>query len=288
MHLSFFIREDEGGFTVSAFLGEVIGTMILIIFGGGVVGGVVLNKSKAQDSGWIVITLGWGFAVAFGAYAVGSVSGAHLNPAVTIGFASVGEFPWADVPSYIAGQMIGAILGATIVWLYYYPHWQATEDKAAKLAVFSTDPAIAHTPSNFISEVLGTAVLIFGLLSIGANEFTEGLNPIIVGFFITAIGLSLGGTTGYAINPARDLGPRIAHFLLPIAGKGSSNWKYAWIPVIGPIVGGVLGAQFHHAVFVGGSNNALYILIGILAVIALVVKVSQSNKGFEAKKQEVM
>lgn len=173
---------------------------------------VLCNKSKAQDSGWIVITLGWGFAVAFGAYAVGSVSGAHLNPAVTIGFASIGEFPWADVPSYIAGQMIGAFLGATIVWLYYYPHWQATEDKAAKLAVFSTDPAIAHTPSNFISEVLGTAVLIFGLLSIGANEFTEGLNPIIVGFFITAIGLSLGGTTGYAINPARDLGPRIAHF----------------------------------------------------------------------------
>ncbi|MCM3164803.1 MIP/aquaporin family protein [Metabacillus litoralis] len=273
---------------MSAFLGEIIGTMILIIFGGGVVGGVVLNKSKAQDSGWIVITLGWGFAVAFGAYAVGSVSGAHLNPAVTIGFASIGAFPWADVPSYIAGQMIGAFLGATIVWLYYYPHWQATEDKAAKLAVFSTDPAIAHTPSNFISEVIGTAVLIFGLLSIGANEFTEGLNPIIVGFFITAIGLSLGGTTGYAINPARDLGPRIAHFLLPIAGKGSSNWKYAWIPVIGPIFGGVLGAQFHHAVFVGGSINALYILIGLLVVIALVVKVSHTNKGIVAKKQEIM
>ncbi|MGM0877299.1 MAG: MIP/aquaporin family protein [Bacillota bacterium] len=273
---------------MSAFLGEVIGTMILIIFGGGVVGGVILNKSKAQNSGWIVITMGWGFAVAFGAYAVGSVSGAHLNPAVTIGFASIGEFPWADVPAYVTAQMIGAFIGATIVWLYYYPHWKATEDQGAKLAVFSTDPAIEHTPSNFISEVIGTAVLVFGILSIGANEFTEGLNPIIVGFFITAIGLSLGGTTGYAINPARDLGPRIAHFLLPIAGKGSSNWKYAWIPVAGPIVGGVLGAQFHQALFVGGSINALYILIGILAVIVIIARVSNANEGLEMKKQEVI
>jgi glycerol uptake facilitator protein len=263
---------------MSPFLGEVIGTMILIIFGGGVVGGVVLNKSKAQNSGWIVITMGWGFAVAFGAYAVGSVSGAHLNPAVTIGFASIGEFPWADVPAYVAAQMIGAFIGATIVWLYYYPHWKATEDQGAKLAVFSTDPAIPHTPSNLISEVLGTAILVFGLLSIGANEFTEGLNPIIVGFFITAIGLSLGGTTGYAINPARDLGPRIAHFLLPIAGKGTSNWKYAWIPVVGPILGGVLGAQFHQALFVSGSINALYILICVLAVIVLIARVSNTQR----------
>ncbi|OAS86215.1 MIP/aquaporin family protein [Metabacillus litoralis] len=263
---------------MSPFLGEVIGTMILIIFGGGVVGGVVLNKSKAQNSGWIVITMGWGFAVAFGAYAVGSVSGAHLNPAVTIGFASIGEFPWADVPAYVAAQIIGAFIGATIVWLYYYPHWKATEDQGAKLVVFSTDPAIPHTPSNLISEVLGTAILVFGLLSIGANEFTEGLNPIIVGFFITAIGLSLGGTTGYAINPARDLGPRIAHFLLPIAGKGTSNWKYAWIPVVGPILGGVLGAQFHQALFVSGSINALYILIGVLAVIVLIARVSNTKR----------
>jgi glycerol uptake facilitator protein len=263
---------------MSPFLGEVIGTMILIIFGGGVVGGVVLNKSKAQNSGWIVITMGWGFAVAFGAYAVGSVSGAHLNPAVTIGFASIGEFPWTDVPAYIAAQMIGAFIGATIVWLYYYPHWKATEDQGAKLAVFSTDPAITHTPANLISEVIGTAILVFGILSIGANEFTEGLNPIIVGFFITAIGLSLGGTTGYAINPARDLGPRIAHFLLPIAGKGSSNWKYAWIPVVGPIVGGVLGAQFHQALFVSGSINALYILIGVLAVIVIIARLSNTNQ----------
>lgn len=271
---------------MSAFLGEVIGTMILIIFGGGVVGGVVLNKSKAQDSGWIVITMGWGFAVAFGAYAVGSISGAHLNPAVTLGFASIGEFPWADVPVYIAGQMLGAFLGATIVWLYYYPHWKATEDKGAKLAVFSTDPAIKHTPANFISETIGTAVLVFGLLAIGANEFSQGLNPIIVGFFIMAIGLSLGGTTGYAINPARDLGPRIAHFILPIAGKGSSNWKYAWVPVVGPIVGGILGAQFHQAVFVNGSLNALYILIGILAVSVLIARFSNTNNSNDMKRNE--
>lgn len=273
---------------MSAFVGEIIGTMILIIFGGGVVAGVVLNKSKARDSGWIVITMGWGFAVAFAVYAVGSVSGAHLNPAVTIGLASIGGFPWADVPSYIAAQMIGAFLGATIVWLYYYPHWKATEDQGAKLAVFATDPAIKHTPANFISEVLGTAVLVFGILFIGINEFTQGLNPIIVGFFIMAIGLSLGGTTGYAINPARDLGPRIAHFLLPIAGKGSSNWKYAWIPVLGPIVGGVLGAQFYQALFVGGSITPIYILIGSIAVIAIGTKIANSNKGIEVNKQEAI
>lgn len=176
---------------MSAFLGEVIGTMILVIFGGGVIGGVVLNKSKAKDSGWIVITMGWGFAVAFGAYAVGSVSGAHLNPAVTIGFASVGEFPWADVPGYVTAQMIGAFIGATIVWLYYYPHWEATKDQEAKLSVFATGPAIKHTPSNVISEVIGTAVMVFGLLSIGANEFSEGLNPIIVGFSLWLSGYHL-------------------------------------------------------------------------------------------------
>lgn len=273
---------------MTAFLGELIGTMILIIFGGGVVGGVVLNKSKAQNSGWIVITLGWGFAVAFGVYAVGSVSGAHLNPAVTIGLASIGEFSWVAVPGYIVAQLTGALIGATIVWLYYYPHWNATEDKAAKLAVFSTDPAIPHKPANLISEVLGTAILMFGLLSIGANEFTEGLNPIIVGFFITAIGLSLGGTTGYAINPARDLGPRLAHALLPIAGKGSSNWGYAWIPVIGPVIGGIAGAQFHKAVFIGGSFRALLILIAILFVTVVFVRLSPSNKGAGIQKQEVI
>lgn len=227
---------------MSIFVAELIGTMILVLFGGGVVGGVVLNKSKAQDSGWIVITLGWGLAVAFAIYMVGKYSGAHINPAVTIGLASIGLFPWAQVPLYIAAQMIGAFIGATLVWLHYYPHWAETEDKDAKLAVFSTGPAIKNPLANLFSEVLGTAALVFGLLGIGANKFSEGLNPIIVGFFIVAIGLSLGGTTGYAINPARDLGPRIAHFFLPIAGKRDSDWSYAWIPVVGPILGGVIGA----------------------------------------------
>ncbi|AMA74435.1 MULTISPECIES: MIP/aquaporin family protein [Aneurinibacillus] len=234
---------------MSPFLGEVIGTMILIILGNGVVGGVVLNKSKAHNSGWIVITLGWGLAVAIAAYAVGGISGAHLNPALTIALAIIGQFSWSDVPMYIAAQLIGAFLGAVVVWLHYFPHWKATEDPAAKLGVFATDPAIPHRLSNLISEIIGTFILVLGILAIGANKFADGLNPLIVGFLIVSIGLSLGGTTGYAINPARDFGPRLAHFLLPIAGKGSSNWGYAWIPVIGPIIGGGLGALFYKVFF---------------------------------------
>lgn len=232
-----------------AFWGEVIGTMLLVILGDGVVGGVLLNKSKAQNGGWIVISAGWGLAVAMAVYAVGNLSGAHINPAVTIGFAAAGQFPWGDVPAYILAQMIGAIIGAVIVWLHYYPHWAQTDDPALKRAVFCTDPAIRSPFSNLLSEVIGTFVLVFGLLAIGTNEFTQGLNPLIVGLLIVSIGLSLGGTTGYAINPARDLGPRIAHFVLPIAGKGDSNWGYAWIPVAGPVIGGILGALFAAAVF---------------------------------------
>ena len=231
--------------SMSSFMGEIIGTMMLILFGGGVVGGVVLNKSKAQNSGWIVITMGWGFAVAFAVYVAGKYSGAHINPAVTIGLASIGAFPWADVPMYIVAQMIGAIIGASLVYLHYLPHWEATEDADLKLAVFSTAPAIHSPMANLISEIIGTAALVFGILGIGANEFSKGLNPLIIGFYILAIGLSLGGTTGYAINPARDLGPRIAHFLLPIHGKRDSDWGYAWIPVVGPIIGGVIGALLY-------------------------------------------
>lgn len=224
------------------FLGELIGTMILIVFGGGVVAGCVLNKTKSNGAGWIVITFGWGLGVAIAVYVSGPLSGAHLNPAVTIALASVGKFPWADVPAYITAQMLGAFLGAVVVWLHYLPHWAATEDKGAKLAVFSTGPAIRNTFANLISEIIGTFVLVFGILGLGLNKFSEGLNPFIVGMLIVVIGLSLGATTGYAINPARDLGPRIAHFLLPIAGKGDSDWSYAWIPVVGPIIGGILGA----------------------------------------------
>lgn len=190
-------------------------------------------------------------AVAIAIYAVGSVSGAHLNPAVTIGLALIGKFPWENVPTYILAQMIGAFLGAVLVWLHYLPHWKETEDTDLKLAVFSTGPAIRSKGANLLSEMIGTFVLVLGILAIGANKFTDGLNPLIVGFFIVSIGLSLGGTTGYAINPARDLGPRIAHFVLPITGKGSSDWGYAWIPVVGPILGGVLGALFYVVAFVG-------------------------------------
>lgn len=236
---------------MSPFLGEIIGTMLLIVLGDGVVAGVLLNKSKAQNSGWIVITLAWGLAVAISIYAVGGVSGAHLNPAVTIGLAMIGKFPWENVPAYILAQMIGAFLGAVLVWLHYLPHWKETEDTDLKLAVFSTGPAIRSKSANLLSEIIGTFVLVLGILAIGANKFTDGLNPLIVGFFIVSIGLSLGGTTGYAINPARDLGPRIAHFVLPITGKGTSDWGYAWIPVVGPILGGVLGALFYVVAFVG-------------------------------------
>ncbi|MBU8908820.1 MIP/aquaporin family protein [Desertibacillus haloalkaliphilus] len=254
---------------MSVFLGELIGTMIIIIFGGGVVAGVALKQTKSENSGWIVITAAWGLGVATAIYAVGAISDAHLNPAVTVGMALIGEFSWALVPGYIGAQLIGAFIGAVLVWLHYYPHWQATEDQGAKLGVFSTAPAIRHTPSNFFGEVLGTFMLVLGILFIGANEFTEGLNPLIVGLLIVVIGLSLGGTTGYAINPARDLGPRIAHFLLPIAGKGSSDWKYSWIPVVGPIIGGGLGALFYAAAFEGIYYRALWIFLAAFAVVTI-------------------
>jgi glycerol uptake facilitator protein len=237
------------GTGMSPFLGEVVGTMLLIILGDGVVGGVVLNKTKAHNSGWIVITLGWGLAVAMAAYAVGGISGAHLNPALTIGLAIAGNFPWADVPMYVLAQVIGAFLGAIVVWLHYLPHWKVTESSADKLAVFATDPAIPHRAANLISEIIGTFILVLGILAIGANKFADGLNPFVVGFLIVSIGLSLGGTTGYAINPARDFGPRLAHAVLPIAGKGRSNWGYAWIPIVGPVIGGALGALFYKLVF---------------------------------------
>lgn len=253
---------------MSEFLAEVVGTMILIIFGGGVVAGVVLKDSKAEGSGWIVITIAWGLAVTMAVYAVGSISGAHINPAVTLGLASVGEFPWAKVPMYILAQVLGGIIGAVIVFLNYLPHWRRTEDKGAKLAVFSTGPAVRSPFSNLVSEILGTAVLLMGLLFIGANDFTEGLNPLIVGALIIAIGMSLGGTTGYAINPARDLGPRIAHAFLPIPGKGSSDWSYSWIPVVGPIFGGIYGAVFYKALFTGDYSILFW---GMSAVMVLIL-----------------
>jgi glycerol uptake facilitator len=237
-------------------LAEAIGTMLLVLLGDGVVANVILNKTKGQNGGWIVITVGWGVAVAMAVYAVGRISGAHLNPAVTIGLAVIGSFSWSDVPGYIVAQMIGAFGGAVLVWLAYLPHWKATADPATKLGVFATGPAVRNTGANFVAEVIGTAVLLFGVLAIAANAqtvsrpgdvdlsfvFSRGLQPLLVGVLVLGIGLSLGGPTGYAINPARDLAPRLAHALLPIPGKGSSDWGYSWIPVVAPVIGGIFGA----------------------------------------------
>lgn len=223
-------------------LGEFLGTMILILLGDGVVAGVNLSKSKAEGAGWVAITLGWGFAVTMGVFASSFMGPAHLNPAVTLGFAIAGTFPWASVIPFIIAQTLGAMLGALLVWLHYHPHFKETNDPAAILGTFATGPAIRNYASNFFGETLGTFVLVFALLAFTRNKFTAGLNPMAVGALITSIGLSLGGTTGYAINPARDLGPRIMHAILPIANKGDSDWSYSWVPVAGPMVGGLLAA----------------------------------------------
>ncbi|CAM3149885.1 MIP/aquaporin family protein [Sporolactobacillus spathodeae] len=265
---------------MSGFLGELIGTMILIILGDGVCAGVSLTKSYAKNSGWIVITFGWGLAVAVGAYAVGRISGAHLNPALTLGLAAIGDFPWNKVPAYLAGQLIGGFLGACIVYLHYLPHWKETKDEAVKLGIFCTGPAIKLTPANLLSEIIGTFVLVVGILAIGANKFALGLNPLIVGFLIVVIGMSLGGTTGYAINPARDFAPRLAHAVLPIPGKGNSNWGYAWIPVFGPIIGGVFGAFFYQAFFLGHLTTAFWIFAAVIVLV--IVAAIRSSKRFSA------
>jgi glycerol uptake facilitator protein len=231
------------------FIGEFIGTALLVLLGDGVVAGVLLKNSKSENAGWIVITMGWALAVTISIFAVGKVSGAHLNPAVTIALATVGSFQWVNVAGYVMAQMLGAIFGAALVYLHYLPHWSRTDDPSVKLAVFCNAPAFRHTTANMISEIIGTFVLMFVLSAIGAQEFVAGLNPLAVGALIASIGISLGGPTGYAINPARDLGPRIAHALLPIPGKGSSDWGYSWIPVVGPIIGGVLGAVCYNMFF---------------------------------------
>ena len=248
---------------MNAYVAEAVGTMILLLLGNGVVANVLLPRSKGQNSGWIVITVGWGVAVTIAVYAVGRISGAHLNPAVTIALAVIGSFPWSNVAGYVAAQMIGATLGAVLMWLTYLPHWRLTEDPSTKLAVFCTGPAVRHTGANVVTEAIGTAMLLFGVLAIGANAegwaqagdvdlsqvFSRALQPLLVGILVLGIGLSLGGPTGYAINPARDLGPRIAHEILPIPGKGHSDWAYAWIPVIAPVAGAIAGASLY--TFVG-------------------------------------
>lgn len=235
---------------MTPFIAEIIGTALLILLGGGVVANVVLSKTIGNNGGWIVITTGWALAVYVAVVVTGPYSGAHINPAVSIGLAVAGKFPWKNVPLYILAQMIGAMIGAFLVWLIYKKHFDDTNDGASKKAVFCTAPAIRHLFFNFFSEVLGTFVLIFTILYFTSASMTDtqaiiglgSLGALPVAFLVWSIGLSLGGTTGYAINPARDLGPRIMHAVLPIKNKASSDWGYAWVPVLGPTVGAILAA----------------------------------------------
>jgi glycerol uptake facilitator protein len=255
---------------MSPFAAELVGTAILIILGDGVVANVVLKQTKGNGSGWIVITFGWGMAVFVAAFCVGKYSGAHLNPAVTLAIAAAhrGDFQWADVPTYISAQMLGAMLGALIVYVFYRQHFNLTDDADAKLAVFCTGPAVRDFPNAFFCELVGTFLLVFPVflmvdpafaLDMGASSKQQGtlglgaLGALPVGLLVFAIGMSLGGTTGYAINPARDLGPRIMHAILPIPGKRDSDWGYAWVPVLGPIAGGVLAAFVAGALLRPGS-----------------------------------
>jgi glycerol uptake facilitator protein len=235
---------------MNAFLGEMIGTMLLILLGDGVVANVVLKRTKGNNAGWIVISFAWAMAVFVAVFISSTVSKGHLNPAVTISMALGKDFPWEQVPLYIAAQMLGAALGAFLVWIHYLPHFAATDDKDAKLGVFCTGPAIRHTPSNFMGEVIGTFVLVYAALHItGPQGGLGSLDALPIGFVVLVIGLALGGTTGYAINPARDLAPRIMHAILPIPDKRDADWDYAWIPIVGPIIGGVVAVIVYRVAF---------------------------------------
>lgn len=234
---------------LSMFLGELFGTFLMVLLGNGVVANVLLNRSKGIHGGWVVVSFGWGFAVAIAVYLVGFLSGAHLNPAVTLAFALSDPIIWPLVPMYFTGQMLGAILGAFCVWLTYYPHFKATRDAHFRLLCFATVPAIRNFKWNIVTEVIATAVLILGLFGIIAahNNLASGLGPYLVGILIVAIGLSLGGPTGYAINPARDLGPRLAYTIL--YGRKTADWSYAWIPVLAPFIGSLLGFGLYKVLF---------------------------------------
>jgi glycerol uptake facilitator protein len=242
--------------TGTIFVSEVAGTAMLLLLGCGVVATAILRGSKGENGGWLLINFGWGLGVFAGVY-VAFQSGAHLNPAVTIGLAVIGEseggIPWSRVPIYLISELLGAFIGAVLAWLAFKQHFDLEEDPGKKLGVFSTGPAIRNYGWNTVTEIIGTFVLVFGILAFFANEATAatGLGALIVGLLVLGIGLSLGGPTGYAINPARDLGPRIAHAILPIPGKGSSDWSYAWIPVVAPLIGGALGALAFEAFYPG-------------------------------------
>ncbi len=234
---------------MSPYLAEFLGTLLLVLMGDGVVANVSLRGTKGEGAGLVPVVMAWGLAVTLAIYAVGRISGAHLNPAVTIALFVNGDFPGDQVVGYIIAQFAGGFAGAILVWLFYLPHWSQTESQASKLGCFCTGPAIRSTGSNLLSEIIATMILVLAILFIGANNFADGLNPIVIGALIVSIGFSLGGTTGFAINPARDLAPRFAHFILPISGKGSSDWYYSWIPVLGPVIGGLLGSWLFKILF---------------------------------------
>lgn len=241
---------------MNVYLAEFVGTALLILLGDGVVANVVLAKSKAYNGGWIVVTMGWALGVAFGVYTVGRISGAHLNPAVSLALASIGAFDWNLVPGYMVAQVCGAFCGAVLVYFSFLAHWSETDNPNGKLACFCTSPACRKFGPAVITEFIGTFVLVFGVLAIGRVALGAGsdsaawtaavgtyFGPLLIGLLVLSIGISLGGPTGYAINPARDLGPRLAHSVLPIPGKRDSDWLYAWVPIAGPLLGGVAGAK---------------------------------------------
>ena len=233
------------------FLGELLGTMLMMLLGNGVVMNVLLEESKGKNSGWIVSTAAWGFAVMVAVYSVEWMSGAHLNPAVTLALSLIGKSPWPLLPFYFEGQLIGAMIGTTLAWIVYFPHFQKTKNQHHKLLCFCTAPAIRSFFWNFMTEVIATSILVLGFLGIfdTHNQIVQWAKPCLIGALVVGIGLSLGGPTGFAINPARDLGPRILHYILPISGKGSSDWKYCWIPIFGPFAGGMIGAFAYDVLF---------------------------------------
>lgn len=258
---------------MSPFLGEFIGTAIIMVFISGSIGSVILSRSKAQGSGWIVIVLGVGIGVAIGIYSVVNISGAHLNPAITIALASIGLFSWESVIPYIIAQILGAMTGTTLAYLAYFGQWKYTEDETINLAFFATIPEVENKIFNLLTEIIATFFLMFGLLVIIEHGVSSDFFPILIGVLIIAIGFALGGATGYAINPARDFGPRILHAILPLPNKGSSQWKYAWIPVFGPILGAVLGAITFHGFFRwNGTVTLIIVLVSLFTITLLLSK----------------
>ena len=251
------------------FWGELVGTAILILLGCGVCAGVSLQKSFSYRAGWLVTAFGWGLSVAIAVYAVQQVSGAHLNPAVTIGLAVIGAFPWHMVPTYIAAQLLGAMIGASVMYVHYFSHFKQTEDDAAKLSVFATRPAISHSLCNIINETLATFLFIFGNFFFWDDAFPSFIKPVVVGGLLVTVALTLGGTTGCALNPARDLGPRLVYCLFKVGRKGSANWAYAWIPIVGPLLGGCLATLVYEGVFAGRWHCSLVWVGGVAFILFL-------------------